>query len=139
MERVPLTDTEKKNRARALTYSKALKLFNGGFAFDASTQKLIDDAIAKYNPTPPTITPPPENVISDDPPPPPPSNDPPPPSSGYDRSVRNPTLDQEGNSFAKEAETEGFGTSELDALEYQMMVNGTQRAMGKKIVLPIIF
>ena len=38
MEKVPLTDTEVKNRANALTYSKALKLFNGGFVFDANTQ-----------------------------------------------------------------------------------------------------
>ena len=51
MEKVPLTDTEVKNRANALTYSKALKLFNGGFVFDANTQKLIDDALAKYNTT----------------------------------------------------------------------------------------
>jgi len=124
MERVPLTDTEKKNRARALTYSKALKLFNGGFAFDASTQKLIDDAIAKYNPTPvnpiedeflTTQKRTPGNVQST--PTPTPTS-----TTGFDRSVRNPTLDQEGNSFAKEAETAGFGTSELDALEYQMMV-----------------
>ena len=46
MERVPLTDTEVRNRANALTHSKALKLANGGFVFDASTQQLIDDALA---------------------------------------------------------------------------------------------
>ena len=67
MKRVPLTDTEVKNRSNALTHSKALKLSNGGFVFDASTQQLIDDALTKYNPTsppppPPPVTPPPSST-----------------------------------------------------------------------------
>ena len=135
MKRVPLTDTEVKNRSNALTHSKALKLSNGGFVFDASTQQLIDDALTKYNPTsppppPPPVTPPPSSTTPPPPadlvvtPPPPPPDDPvvtdPPPSSYTDRSVRNTALDQEGESFAKGAEAEGFGTSALDAAEYQM-------------------
>ena len=132
MKRVPLTDTEVKNRSNALTHSKALKLSNGGFVFDASTQQLIDDALTKYNPTPPPpppVTPPPSSttppppadlVVTPPPPPPPPPGDDPTPSSYTDRSVRNTALDQEGESFAKGAEAEGFGTSALDAAEYQM-------------------
>ena len=73
MERVPLTDTEVRNRANALTHSQALKLANGGFVFDASTQQLIDDALAKYNTTSP---PPPSPPVA----PPPPSTTPPPPA-----------------------------------------------------------
>jgi len=169
MERVPLTDIEVKNRANALTYSKALKLANGGFAFDASTKDLIDEAVAKYNPTPPPPPPAKTTVTDPLPPPPPPipigppprhgvrptpyadtdwnptdniTDDGPPPvgnkwlplppkldvevdpieetSSYTDRSVRNTALDQEGDSFAKDAEAAGYGTSALDAAEYQM-------------------
>ena len=113
MERVPLTDIEVKNRANALTYSKALKLKNGGspygsgnFVFDANTQKLIDDALAKYNTTNQTNNQT-DNQTNNQ-------------TTGYDRSVRNTALDQEGESFAKGAEAAGFGTSALDAAEYQM-------------------
>ena len=115
MEKVPLTDTEVKNRANALTYSKALKLFNGGFVFDANTQKLIDDALAKYNTTNQTNNQTNNQTTNQT------TNQTNNQTTGFDRSVRNTALDQEGESFAKDAEAAGFGTSALDAAEYQMM------------------